>query len=329
VTAQDYYPFGMMSRVVLPNSGVPYKFGFNGKLNDNEVKGMGNEQDYGMRIYDPRVGRFLSVDPLTMDYPWLTPFQYAGNDPINYIDIDGLEQPDAPAAQTLTSTQPKPSFATKEFLDETRSGSVYKPGSPAPKSFIKSPKGNTIVTIVAMILQPWLDKKLQEAEAELDHAKKDGQKYRFGTPTQMRSKKEILSSLTIHNNEDHSQIPDEYLAEVEKRIKDGTATLQDYQYQDEIARRKKAAGQQSSNTVQNKTTFTPLTASEIETLQERYGEGDPDFIEKIKKPGGKGAGKVDLYKNDKTGEIVVIPKAQTNKNEGGETTGYNTKDLQK
>jgi len=35
-----------------------YRYGFNGKENDNEVKGEGNEQDYGMRIYDPRVGNF-------------------------------------------------------------------------------------------------------------------------------------------------------------------------------------------------------------------------------------------------------------------------------
>ena len=31
VTAQDYYPFGMMSRVSLPNNGKTYKFGFNGR----------------------------------------------------------------------------------------------------------------------------------------------------------------------------------------------------------------------------------------------------------------------------------------------------------
>jgi RHS repeat-associated protein len=54
-----------------------YRYGFNGKKNDNEVKGEGNEQDYGMRIYDPRVGRFLSVDPLTKKYPDLSPFQFA------------------------------------------------------------------------------------------------------------------------------------------------------------------------------------------------------------------------------------------------------------
>jgi RHS repeat-associated protein len=68
-----------------------YRYGFNGKENDNEVKGAGNQQDYGMRIYDPRVGRFLSVDPIANEYPELTPYQYASNTPIQAIDLDGLE----------------------------------------------------------------------------------------------------------------------------------------------------------------------------------------------------------------------------------------------
>lgn len=44
-----------------------------------------------MRIYDPRVGRFLSTDPVAIDYPWLTPYQFAGNMPTHAIDLDGLE----------------------------------------------------------------------------------------------------------------------------------------------------------------------------------------------------------------------------------------------
>ncbi|OMP74586.1 hypothetical protein BW716_34585 [[Flexibacter] sp. ATCC 35208] len=68
-----------------------YRYGFNGKENDNEIKGVGNQQDYGMRVYDPRVGKFLSVDPLTPKYPDLTPYQFASNMPIWAIDLDGLE----------------------------------------------------------------------------------------------------------------------------------------------------------------------------------------------------------------------------------------------
>ena len=69
----------------------PYRYGFNGKENDNEVKGDGNQQDYGMRIYDPRLGRFLSVDPLLKAYPHLTSYQYASNRPIDGVDLDGQE----------------------------------------------------------------------------------------------------------------------------------------------------------------------------------------------------------------------------------------------
>ncbi|MBC6490653.1 RHS repeat domain-containing protein [Flavihumibacter stibioxidans] len=90
VSANDYYPFGMLMPGRKFSAGV-YRYGFNGKENDNEVKGVGNQQDYGMRIYDTRLGRFLSVDPITMQYPMLTPYQFASNTPIQAIDFDGLE----------------------------------------------------------------------------------------------------------------------------------------------------------------------------------------------------------------------------------------------
>jgi len=69
-----------------------YRYGFNGKENDNEVKGTGNEQDYGMRIYDPRLGRFLSTDPLFSSFPWNSQYAFSENDPISNIDLDGLEK---------------------------------------------------------------------------------------------------------------------------------------------------------------------------------------------------------------------------------------------
>ncbi len=74
------------------DGGNSYRYGFNGKENDNDIEGEGNAQDYGMRIYDPRVGRFLSVDPLARSYPMLTPYSYAENDVIRCIDLDGLEK---------------------------------------------------------------------------------------------------------------------------------------------------------------------------------------------------------------------------------------------
>jgi RHS repeat-associated protein len=87
-----------------------YRYGFNGKENDNEVKGEGDQQDYGMRVYDPRLGRFLSVDPLTKKFPWLTSYQYASNSPIWAIDIDGLESD----KQTDPASQPSHPIQTIE-----------------------------------------------------------------------------------------------------------------------------------------------------------------------------------------------------------------------
>ena len=93
ITANDYYPGGMQMpgrKYTQPNSS--YRYGFNGKEKSDEVYGDGNVYDYGFRIYNPRLGRFLSTDPLTNSYPWYTPYQFAGNMPIVAIDLDGLEE---------------------------------------------------------------------------------------------------------------------------------------------------------------------------------------------------------------------------------------------
>ena len=87
----NYYPFGMTIGS-LSYGSEGYRFGFNGKEKDNEWHGStGTIYDYGFRIYDTRIAKFLSVDPLTKDYPQLTPYQFAGNMPIIAIDLDGLE----------------------------------------------------------------------------------------------------------------------------------------------------------------------------------------------------------------------------------------------
>jgi RHS repeat-associated protein len=88
---QDYYAFGMP----MPGrgySGGGYRYGFNGQEKDNEITGVtGSHLDFGERIYDCRLGKFLSVDKLTSSYPWWSPYAFAGNTPIQAIDLDGLE----------------------------------------------------------------------------------------------------------------------------------------------------------------------------------------------------------------------------------------------
>lgn len=43
------------------------------------------------RFYDPVIGRFTTIDPLVANFQWMTPYQYASNDPIKNIDLDGLD----------------------------------------------------------------------------------------------------------------------------------------------------------------------------------------------------------------------------------------------
>ncbi len=59
---------------------------------DNEAKGYGAQYDYGFRIYDPRIGKFLSVDPLFKGFPWNSTYAYAEGDLIRSVDLDGLEK---------------------------------------------------------------------------------------------------------------------------------------------------------------------------------------------------------------------------------------------
>ena len=98
----DYYTFGAPMETgertwVLVDANVGeeegYRYGFNAKEVDSEgIGGHGSTYDYGFRIYNPALGKFLSIDPLTDDFPWYTPYQFAGNKPIWAIDLDGKEE---------------------------------------------------------------------------------------------------------------------------------------------------------------------------------------------------------------------------------------------
>lgn len=92
VSAQDYYPGGSIEPGRSYNAGAQYRYGFNGKEKSDEIEGSGVVYDYGARIYDARIGRFLSVDPLQKDYPDLSVYQFAENSPIYATDLDGREK---------------------------------------------------------------------------------------------------------------------------------------------------------------------------------------------------------------------------------------------
>jgi RHS repeat-associated protein len=126
VRYSDYYPFGFEMAGRADNS-ENYRYGFNGKEKDSPgMGGGGSTYDYGFRIYNPSIAKFLSVDPLTKSYPWYTPYQFAGNTPIQAIDIDGLEEASTIEAdniirqqyEALTNTPGNPGFKPTQTITE-------------------------------------------------------------------------------------------------------------------------------------------------------------------------------------------------------------------
>ncbi len=87
----NYYPFGMQHTGTEGSYDLTtdYRYGYNGKEKDDEIKGEANSLDYGARIYDPRVGKFLSVDPMASHFPDWSPYIYAYDNPITLIDENG------------------------------------------------------------------------------------------------------------------------------------------------------------------------------------------------------------------------------------------------
>lgn len=68
-----------------------YRFGFQGQERDDEIKGTGNSINFKYRMHDPRLGRFLSVDPLAPQYPHNSPYAFSENRVIDGYELEGLE----------------------------------------------------------------------------------------------------------------------------------------------------------------------------------------------------------------------------------------------
>lgn len=91
VNGQGYEPFGSL----LPGrnySSSSYRFGFQGQEKDDEMHGAtGTSYAFEYRMHDPRVGRFLSIDPLASKYPHNSPYAFSENRVLDRIELEGLE----------------------------------------------------------------------------------------------------------------------------------------------------------------------------------------------------------------------------------------------
>jgi len=126
LSAQGYEPFGSL----MPGrnySSSSYRFGFNGQEKDDEMHGAtGTSYDFGARIYDLRVARFLSIDPKAPLYPYWTPYLFAGNNPIRYVDLFGEGPGDKVKIRDVTAAFNSKAtgsvFKITHYIDQPGSG---------------------------------------------------------------------------------------------------------------------------------------------------------------------------------------------------------------
>lgn len=191
LSANHYDPFGMtlVGRSWEVGSDDQYRFGFQNQEIDNEFWGGAASFEY--RVEDTRLGRFFSVDPLTADYPYNSPYAFSENCVIQYVELEGLEKA-------------VPSISSGAIVQSLwKSMGIYNNGDlqHVTEAVARKDAKNTAQAVVVLLL-PWEDLILLFAEYAVDaalvKASSNGSKFLFAeTKALSVETKAVNNSMTI------------------------------------------------------------------------------------------------------------------------------------
>ena len=140
VERNDYYPFGGKHA----NSGYAQLTTNKQKFNGKELQTTGNTGflDYGARMYDDVIGRWGVVDPMAEGYYRHSPYHFSGNNPIRFLDLNGMNYGDFVDEKGNIIGNDGISDGKVYVVKSTESG-TSKSDIKATKDFIKTNSGNT------------------------------------------------------------------------------------------------------------------------------------------------------------------------------------------
>jgi RHS repeat-associated protein len=182
---EEYYPFGELrsNRERLKKSKHFVSQTSFGAFGKKRYRYVGKEKDeesglyyYGARYFQPWSCRFISVDPLAADYPFYTPYQYAGNKPITKVDRDGLEETGASPQQNNVE-QPQKSIEQLVTIDPKLI--PVKPNVPTVDQLNANRDDEIAKGTWTEEKQSQFTKSIEESKAAWEKYKSDSEKYQF------------------------------------------------------------------------------------------------------------------------------------------------------